>query len=447
MRSGRRAAAPLPSPSHATSSHHEAPLGGLGLIAARMPVVPLRPGRPRRSHQLRGHPRDQHGAALPRGDLVLVRSQGSYRVGQIVAYHSRVFHTVVLHRIIGRAGNRYIFKGDNNNFVDFEHPEASQLIGALWLHVPGAGARPRVAPLAGARRRADRARARCCSPARRSPAAGAARQGAARAAEPAPGAAPAAPPRGPPRRVAGRAGLGLAALFPFVVLALLAFTRPVECLEPATSPYKQSGALSYCGDRRRARPTPATVPDRRTAVHARRQHRRAPLRLPLPQRHAPLARRNGRAGRDGRLDERLADQARARRPSASTATARAHRGPRPGLAAGAGASVEKGTDVGGAYTLTLSPHVSASGRLGGDARCTRRSLPPSAFSLNQLEVQPVPPQAARSPAGRPALRSPPRLRLCDVRGAAAAYLALGPRGSRRHRARGRARRHRARRAR
>ena len=34
-----------------------------------------------------------------------------------------------------------MFKGDNNNFVDFEHPARSQLVGSLWLHIPGAGAR------------------------------------------------------------------------------------------------------------------------------------------------------------------------------------------------------------------------------------------------------------------------------------------------------------------
>src|SRR5665213_1495050 len=73
------------------------------------------------------------------GDLAVVRSQSSYQVGEIVAYHSNMFHTVVLHRIIARDGSRYVFKGDNNNFVDFEHPAAGQLMGALWLHVPGLG--------------------------------------------------------------------------------------------------------------------------------------------------------------------------------------------------------------------------------------------------------------------------------------------------------------------
>src|SRR5271165_6217913 len=75
------------------------------------------------------------------GDLAVVRSQSSYHVGEIVAYYSNEFHTIVLHRIIALDGARYVFKGDHNNFVDFEHPARSQLIGALWIHAPGAGAR------------------------------------------------------------------------------------------------------------------------------------------------------------------------------------------------------------------------------------------------------------------------------------------------------------------
>ena len=81
-----------------------------------------------------------HGVSMePRfhtGDLALVHSQSSYHVGEIVAYDNNMLRTVVLHRIIARDGSRYVFKGDNNKFIDPEHPAASQLIGALWLHVP-----------------------------------------------------------------------------------------------------------------------------------------------------------------------------------------------------------------------------------------------------------------------------------------------------------------------
>jgi hypothetical protein len=73
------------------------------------------------------------------GDLALVRSAGQYRVGDIVAYRSPLLHTVVLHRIVGRAGNRYVLKGDHNNFLDPTHPGRAEIIGKLWLRVPHGG--------------------------------------------------------------------------------------------------------------------------------------------------------------------------------------------------------------------------------------------------------------------------------------------------------------------
>jgi signal peptidase I len=84
-----------------------------------------------------------HGISMePRfhtGDLALVRPAAAYRVGQVVAYRSAVLHRVVLHRIIARDGDRYVVKGDNNNFVDPDHPRRAELIGTLWLRVPRGG--------------------------------------------------------------------------------------------------------------------------------------------------------------------------------------------------------------------------------------------------------------------------------------------------------------------
>jgi signal peptidase I len=84
-----------------------------------------------------------HGISMePRfhaGDLAIVRPADHYDVGEIVAYHSTLLHVVVLHRIIARDGNRYLFKGDNNKFIDPTHPSRDQLIGAMWLHVPRGG--------------------------------------------------------------------------------------------------------------------------------------------------------------------------------------------------------------------------------------------------------------------------------------------------------------------
>ena len=73
------------------------------------------------------------------GDLAIVRPVGDYRVGDVVAYHSSLLHVVVLHRIIAIHGGHYVFKGDNNNFVDPTHPTRSQLVGALWVHIPHGG--------------------------------------------------------------------------------------------------------------------------------------------------------------------------------------------------------------------------------------------------------------------------------------------------------------------
>jgi signal peptidase I len=74
------------------------------------------------------------------GDLVLLRQQPSYHVGQIVGYHSNKLGKPVMHRIIKiDESGRYYFKGDNNNFVDPEHPLESQLFGSEWVRLPGVG--------------------------------------------------------------------------------------------------------------------------------------------------------------------------------------------------------------------------------------------------------------------------------------------------------------------
>jgi signal peptidase I len=78
---------------------------------------------------------------LHKGDMVIVRPQSSYNVGDVVAYRSETLHTVVLHRIIGRDGERYVFKGDNNTWVDTDHPTGAQLLGRMDMKLPGFGTR------------------------------------------------------------------------------------------------------------------------------------------------------------------------------------------------------------------------------------------------------------------------------------------------------------------
>jgi signal peptidase I len=190
-----------------------------------------------------------HGVSMePRfhsGDLAIVRSQSSYHVGEVVAYHNHQLHTIVLHRIIGREGDRYLFKGDNNSFVDPEHPVASQLIGALWLHIAGAGIRLQsirspivmgallflgVLLLTGGVFTRGRRRRR-------------GHGGAGASVAHAPG-----HPWRPARPALVVVVVGLLALVPFLLLALLAFTRAPSERSSFTIPYKQSGALSYTAD-------------------------------------------------------------------------------------------------------------------------------------------------------------------------------------------------------
>jgi signal peptidase I len=73
-----------------------------------------------------------------KGDLALVRESNSYNVGDIVVYRHPTIGPVI-HRIIGRDGDQYVFKGDNNTFIDPYQPTQSELIGKFWFHIPAIG--------------------------------------------------------------------------------------------------------------------------------------------------------------------------------------------------------------------------------------------------------------------------------------------------------------------
>lgn len=77
--------------------------------------------------------------SLHRGDLVILRGQSAYERGQVVGYHSRELHRNVLHRIVGVHGGRFVFKGDNNSFLDPEKPARNQLFGHEWIVLPDVG--------------------------------------------------------------------------------------------------------------------------------------------------------------------------------------------------------------------------------------------------------------------------------------------------------------------
>jgi signal peptidase I len=322
------------------------------------------------------------------GDLALVRSRSVYHVGEIVAYYNKAFHTVVLHRIVARDGSRYVFKGDNNNFLDFEHPTRSQLIGALWLHLPGVGGTlesirsPALIAglvmlgallfLGGAFTRQRRRRRRQ------------ARAGMA-----------AAPLVGRPRPTLSRESLGglvalLAfALIPFAVIALLAFTRPSSKPVPFSVAYQQKGTLSYTAY---ARPGPTYA--RNIAVTGEPLFSRV---LNTAQMHfayelqAPEAREFTGVGSMYAEIESTSGW----RTSVLLGHPVHFRGPRGVIDAplplhsllALVQSVEATTGIGGSYTLTITPRVNVSGSVSAHPLRTSFS-PPSKFALTPLELKP-----------------------------------------------------------
>lgn len=84
-----------------------------------------------------------HGVSMePRfhtGDLAVVYPASRYVTGDVAAYRSDLLGTTVLHRIIGTSGDRLVFQGDNNTWVDPEQPTAHQVVGRLAVRIPHGG--------------------------------------------------------------------------------------------------------------------------------------------------------------------------------------------------------------------------------------------------------------------------------------------------------------------
>lgn len=109
--------------------------GGAG-VAAVMVVALFVLGGPLSYVSTSGASMEPH---FSQGDLVLLRSVDTYQVGDVVAYHSQLLDAVIMHRIVNRDGDRYLFKGDNNSWIDPDKPTRTELIGTSWLRVPLAG--------------------------------------------------------------------------------------------------------------------------------------------------------------------------------------------------------------------------------------------------------------------------------------------------------------------
>lgn len=72
------------------------------------------------------------------GDLVILRHETMASVGDVFAYYYPEIGTVI-HRIVDIQGDRYIFQGDNNDWLDGYHPTREDFIGKLWVHIAKAG--------------------------------------------------------------------------------------------------------------------------------------------------------------------------------------------------------------------------------------------------------------------------------------------------------------------
>lgn len=75
-----------------------------------------------------------------KGDLVIARAASNYQVGDIAAYKNPdLLNAVVIHRIVSTKSDQYIFKGDNNSWLDSYTPTKNKIIGKLWIYLPKFG--------------------------------------------------------------------------------------------------------------------------------------------------------------------------------------------------------------------------------------------------------------------------------------------------------------------
>ena len=72
------------------------------------------------------------------GDLILVKAQETYELGDVVTFHDAEGATVT-HRIMGTVGGQFITKGDANNTEDNDLLPPERIVGKLWRVLPGMG--------------------------------------------------------------------------------------------------------------------------------------------------------------------------------------------------------------------------------------------------------------------------------------------------------------------
>jgi signal peptidase I len=338
------------------------------------------------------------------GDLAVVRAADDYQVGDVVAYRSRYLHTIVLHRIVAREGDRYLFKGDNNDFVDPEQPMRSQLVGTLWLRVPHAGTILRTLPIAGllaglavllllgnwagARRESSHRRDsdKNVTSKRR-------------------------PPLAAQNALPAALFIASGALIASLVLAVASFTRPTQGAELATAAYTQSGALNYSAPAPRGAVYPNGWAQTGEPIFVRLVHK-----VPVRFDYHLSSRFPHTLGGSATIEAEIASSNGWKRTLGVQRTTR--------FTGNHGSAtrtldlrkigklmrrVEAATAVtgGATYTLTLVPRIRINGQLAG-AHLSAAFAPRIPFTLELLELRPELPSGTTlaSTPGQPASPSP-----------------------------------------
>jgi len=110
--------------------------GALALLAGWLTLGPAQLGGPASFAVVVGTSMEPQ---LHRGDLAVVRAGSKPQAGDIVLYESAELGANVLHRVLRAEGDRYVLKGDNNDFLDDARPTDSEIVGELWFSIPDVG--------------------------------------------------------------------------------------------------------------------------------------------------------------------------------------------------------------------------------------------------------------------------------------------------------------------
>jgi len=80
---------------------------------------------------------------LRTGDLVIAQHQAGYVPGDIVAFRVPRGEpgegAMIIHRVIGEAEGGYVVQGDNKRYPDPWEPATDDILGKMWLSIPGGG--------------------------------------------------------------------------------------------------------------------------------------------------------------------------------------------------------------------------------------------------------------------------------------------------------------------